>query len=61
MKGVLEYCTDLIVSADILGNQHSCIFDSDLTMVIGNMVKVVGWYDNEAGYSARLTDLADLV
>lgn len=61
MKGILEYCIDPIVSADILGNPHSCIFDSDLTMVIGNMVKVVGWYDNEAGYSARLTDLADRV
>lgn len=58
LKGILEYCEDEIVSADILGNQHSCIFDSKLTMVIGNMVKVVGWYDNEAGYSARLADLA---
>lgn len=57
MKGILEYCTDPIVSADILGNQHSCIFDVELTMVIGNTVKVVGWYDNEAGYSARLADL----
>jgi len=61
MKGILEYCEDPIVSADILGNQHSCIFDSELTMVIGNMVKVVGWYDNEAGYSARLADLANRV
>lgn len=58
LKGILEYCDDPIVSSDILGNQHSCIFDSELTMVIGNMVKVVGWYDNEAGYSARLADLA---
>ncbi len=58
MKGILEYTEDEIVSADIVGNQHSCIFDSKLTMVIGNMVKVVGWYDNEAGYSARLADLA---
>jgi glyceraldehyde 3-phosphate dehydrogenase len=58
MKGIIEYNTDEIVSADIVGNQHSCIFDSPLTMVIGNMVKVVGWYDNEAGYSARLADLA---
>jgi glyceraldehyde 3-phosphate dehydrogenase len=58
MKGILEYCTDPIVSADILGNAHSCIFDSELTQVIGNLVKVVGWYDNEAGYSARLADLA---
>lgn len=58
LKGIIEYNTDEIVSADIIGNEHSCIFDSPLTMVIGNMVKVVGWYDNEAGYSARLADLA---
>lgn len=58
MKGVLEYTTDPIVSIDIVGNSHSCIFDSDLTMVIGNTVKVVGWYDNEAGYSNRIADLA---
>lgn len=58
MKGVLEYNVDPIVSADILGNPHSCIFDSELTMVIGNTAKVVGWYDNEAGYSARMADLA---
>jgi glyceraldehyde 3-phosphate dehydrogenase len=61
MKGILEYNIDPIVSADILGNPHSCIFDSELTMVIGNVAKVVGWYDNEAGYSARLADLADRV
>ncbi len=58
MKGILEYNTDPIVSIDIVGNDHSCIFDSELTMVIGNTVKIVGWYDNEAGYSARLADLA---
>jgi glyceraldehyde 3-phosphate dehydrogenase len=58
LKGILEYCVDPIVSADIVGNPHSCIFDMDLTMVSGNLVKVVGWYDNEAGYSARLADLA---
>ncbi len=57
LKGYLHYCTDPIVSADIVGDQHSCIFDADLTMVIGNMVKIVGWYDNESGYSARLADL----
>ncbi len=61
MKGILEYNVDPIVSSDILGNTHSCIFDSELTMVIGNMVKVVGWYDNEAGYSNRLADLATKV
>src|SRR5690606_38922026 len=57
MKGVLEFNEDPIVSIDIVGNTHSCIFDSPLTMVIGNTVKVVGWYDNEAGYSNRLVDL----
>ena len=58
LKGILEYNVDPIVSADIVGNSHSCIFDSELTMVIDNVVKVVGWYDNEAGYSARLADLS---
>jgi glyceraldehyde 3-phosphate dehydrogenase len=57
-KGILQYCEDPIVSSDIVGNKHSCILDADLTMVIGKMVKIVGWYDNEAGYSARLADLA---
>jgi glyceraldehyde 3-phosphate dehydrogenase len=58
LKGILEFVTDPIVSIDIVGNKHSCIFDSDLTLVIGNSVKVLGWYDNESGYSARLADLA---
>lgn len=57
MKGILEYIVDPVVSVDIVGNHHSCIFDSKLTSVIGNMVKVVGWYDNEAGYSNRLAEL----
>ncbi len=57
LKDILEYNTDPIVSIDIVGNAHSCIFDSDLTMVIGNSIKVVGWYDNEAGYSNRVVDL----
>jgi glyceraldehyde 3-phosphate dehydrogenase len=57
LKGVLEYNTDPIVSIDIVGNPHSCVYDSDLTMVIGNTIKVVGWYDNEAGYSNRIVDL----
>ena len=57
MKGILEYCTDPIVSSDIVGNSHSCIFDVDSTMVNGNLVKVVGWYDNEFGYSCRVVDL----
>ncbi len=57
LKGILEYCTDEIVSSDVIGNDYSCIFDSLSTMVIGNMVKVVGWYDNEWGYSCRVVDL----
>ncbi len=57
MKGILEYETDPIVSIDIVGNTHSCIFDSALTSVSGKLVKVVGWYDNEAGYSNRAADL----
>jgi glyceraldehyde 3-phosphate dehydrogenase len=61
LKGILYYETDEIVSIDIVGNQHSCIFDSKLTLVLGNTVKIIGWYDNEAGYSARLADLATRV
>jgi len=61
LKGILEYCEEPIVSSDILGNPHSCIFDVDLTMVQGNTAKIVGWYDNEAGYSARLAQLADRI
>lgn len=57
LKGILSYTEDPIVSVDIIGNPNSCIFDAQLTSVIGNMVKVVGWYDNEAGYSNRLVDL----
>jgi glyceraldehyde 3-phosphate dehydrogenase len=57
LKGILSYTEDPIVSTDIIGDSHSCIFDAELTSVIGNMVKVVGWYDNEAGYSNRLIDL----
>lgn len=57
LKNVLEYTSDPIVSVDILDNPHSCIFDSDLTSVVGDLVKVVGWYDNESGYSNRLADL----
>lgn len=59
MKGVLQYSTDPLVSSDIVGNKHSSIFDSGLTNVYGgNFIKVCSWYDNEAGYSARLADLA---
>ncbi|WP_235298846.1 type I glyceraldehyde-3-phosphate dehydrogenase [Portibacter marinus] len=57
MKGILEYCEDPIVSSDIVRNTHSSIFDSGLTDVQGKMVKIVSWYDNEAGYSARLADI----
>lgn len=57
MKGVLEYTEDPIVSADIIHNPHSSIFDAQSTMVNGNMVKVLSWYDNEWGYSARVVDL----
>jgi glyceraldehyde 3-phosphate dehydrogenase len=57
LKGILEYSSDPLVSSDIVGNAHSCIFDSKLTMVQGNTVKVVGWYDNEWGYSNRIVDL----
>ncbi|NMM48011.1 type I glyceraldehyde-3-phosphate dehydrogenase [Marinigracilibium pacificum] len=57
LKGILEYVEDPIVSADILGNPHSSIFDSLLTSAQGNMIKVVSWYDNEAGYSNRSADM----
>ncbi len=60
MKGILEYTEDPIVSSDIIGNSHSCIFDSLLTMVVdGNLIKVIGWYDNEWGYSCRVVDLIE--
>ncbi len=57
LKGIMSFTSDPIVSVDIIGDSNSCIFDAELTSVIGNMVKVVGWYDNEAGYSNRLVDL----
>ncbi|MGH3079384.1 MAG: type I glyceraldehyde-3-phosphate dehydrogenase [Gaiellaceae bacterium] len=57
LAGILQYTEDLIVSTDINGNPYSCIFDSELTMVHGNFVKVFGWYDNEWGYSCRCVDL----
>lgn len=60
-KGVLEYTTDPIVSIDVIDNPASCVFDSKLTSVIGDMVKVVGWYDNEFGYSNRVADLINLI
>ena len=61
LKGILDYTEDPIVSVDILGNQNSCVFDAQLTSVIDKMVKVVGWYDNEIGYSSRIIDLILLV
>ncbi len=60
-KGYLSYTEDPIVSSDIVTDPSSCIFDSGLTKVIGNQVKIVGWYDNEWGYSNRLVDLVGLV
>lgn len=57
LKGILDYTEDPIVSVDILGNTHSCLFDAQLTSVLDRMVKIVGWYDNEIGYSSRLIDL----
>ena len=61
LKGYLQYTEDPIVSSDIVGNPHSCIFDAKSTMANGNMVKVMGWYDNEWGYSNRLVDLVTKV
>ncbi|MGA1774568.1 MAG: type I glyceraldehyde-3-phosphate dehydrogenase [Nitriliruptoraceae bacterium] len=61
LRGVLEYCEDPIVSIDIVGNPHSCVFDSLATMASGRLVKVLGWYDNEWGYSCRLAELTALV
>ena len=61
-KGILEYTEDPIVSVDIIGNDHSCIFDAQLTSVLndGHLVKIVGWYDNESGYSKRLAEVTEL-
>jgi glyceraldehyde 3-phosphate dehydrogenase len=61
LKGIIEYTEDPIVSVDIIGNQNSCVFDAQLTSVIDKMVKIVGWYDNEIGYSSRIIDLISFV
>ena len=61
LKGILSYTEEPLVSSDIVGDPHSCIFDSGLTKVIGTQVKVAGWYDNEWGYSNRLVDLTEYV
>ncbi|MAT90791.1 MAG: type I glyceraldehyde-3-phosphate dehydrogenase [Flavobacteriaceae bacterium] len=61
LKGILQYTEDPIVSVDIKGNPHSCIFDAGMTSVIGRLVKIIGWYDNEVGYSSRIIDLIRLI
>ena len=61
LKGILSYTNDPIVSVDIISNHYSCIFDSQLTYSFDNLVKIVGWYDNEYGYSSRLMDLIDFL
>ncbi len=61
LKGIMQYCTDPIVSIDIVGNLHSCVFDEALTSANGNLVKVMGWYDNEAAYSERVCDLVQKI
>lgn len=61
LKNVLYYTEDPIVSVDIINNPYSCVFDSELTSIVGGLVKVVGWYDNEFGYSNRLVDLLDKI
>ena len=61
LKGILSYTEEPLVSSDIVGDPHSCIFDSGLTKVIGTQVKVAGWYDNEWGYSNRLVDLTEYI
>jgi glyceraldehyde 3-phosphate dehydrogenase len=61
LNGILQYTEDPIVSADIIHNPHSCIFDALSTMAMGNLVKVVGWYDNEWGYANRTVDLVQRV
>ena len=57
LKGILQYTTDPIVSIDVVGNPYSVVFDSEFTSIVGNLVKIIGWYDNEWGYSTRLVDL----
>lgn len=61
LKGILDYTEDPIVSVDVIGNRNSCLFDAQLTSVLDKMVKVVGWYDNEIGYSSRIIDLINLI
>ncbi len=61
LKNILQYTEDPIVSIDINGNNHSCIFDAGMTSSIGKMIKIIGWYDNEVGYSSRIVDLIQLI
>lgn len=61
LRGILEYTEEPIVSIDIVGSPYSCVFDAEFTSVVGRMVKVIGWYDNEYGYSMRLTELVERV
>ena len=61
LKGILEYTEAPIVSSDVIDNTHSCVFDALLTSIVGDLVKVVGWYDNESGYSSRLADLVEKI
>jgi glyceraldehyde 3-phosphate dehydrogenase len=61
LSGLLKYTEDPLVSSDVVGDPHSCVFDALSTMALGNLVKVIGWYDNEWGYSNRLVELTDLV
>ena len=61
LEHILQYTEDPIVSVDIIGNPHSCIFDAQLTSIVGGLIKVVGWYDNEVGYANRLADVAEII
>ncbi|TAH02027.1 MAG: type I glyceraldehyde-3-phosphate dehydrogenase [Sphingobacteriales bacterium] len=61
LKNILEYTEDPIVSIDVIDNPHSCVFDAQLTSIVGGLVKVVGWYDNEFGYANRLADVAEII
>lgn len=61
LKGILSYTEDPIVSIDVINNPHSCVFDAEMTSVIGKMVKIIGWYDNEYGYSNRIVDLLSFI
>ena len=61
MKGYIEYTEAPLVSVDIIGNPHSCIFDASLTEANGSLLKVIGWYDNESGYANRVVDLIEKI